>query len=304
MFGHRRVRRAGAASIAVLALVACGGRTGVAVDLGRLNTQVVGPNAAAASGLIAAKVTVALTGVPAFARPFTIGVNGPFRSAADGGLPEYDLQLGLRDYGAELSSVGGRSFISVGDTGYELPPAIRGRLVTAAARGANALTALLEQFGIAPWRWETHKRVGGTERLGGVAVARVETGVDVARFLTDANVLAGLLGSLDVTRAAGLPPRIPARAREILVGSVRSAAGTSWIGLADGVLRKARLAIAFAVAPGQRRELGGISGGTVTAELDVSQVGSPEAIGPPHKLDSFATFDVLLDAIGDQVSGR
>jgi hypothetical protein len=285
-------------------LPSCGGQARPAIDLASISKAAFGPNPAASSGRIAARTEIAVQGVPRFAQPFSLTIDGPFDYGDGDALPTYDLQLGLRDYGSELSSVAGKSYLSLGDTGFELPASVRSRLETASARGANGLTRTLEQFGIAPWRWEIAKRVAGTELIGGVEVVRVATGVDVARYLADANTLAGLLTSLGITRAIGLPPRLPARARKILVDSVRSASGTSWIGLSDKVLRKAMLKIVFAVPEAARRELGGIAGATVIAGVDISQVGRPQPIAAPQKLGRFHNLKVLFRALGDQQAAR
>jgi hypothetical protein len=304
--GHCLRRRAWGviAVVALSALAACGGQTRRAIDLTSISSAAFGPNAAASSGQIAARTEIAVQGVAAFAQPVQLSIDGPFSYGEGDALPSYDLQLSLRDYGSELSSVAGKSYLSLGDTGFELPASVRRRLETASARGANGLTRTLEQFGIAPWRWEIDKHAVGTELIDGVEVVRVATGVDVKRFLADANTLAGLLTSLGITRAVGLPPRLPARARKILVDSVRSASGTSWIGLSDKVLRRAMLKIVFAVPAAARRDLGGISGVTVTADVDISQVGRPQPVAAPQKLGSYHNLKLLFRALGDQQAAR
>ncbi len=291
--------------VALAALPACGGQARrPAIDLAGISSAAFGPNAAASSGRIAAGARIAVQGVPAFAQPVSLSIDGPFSYSPGDALPSYDLQLSLRDYGSELSSVAGRSYLSLGDTGFALPASVRRRLETESARGANGLTRTLEQFGIAPWRWETDRRVAGTELLDGVTVVHVTTGVDVKRFLADANTLAGLLTSLGITRAIGLPPRLPARARKILVDSVRSASGASWIGLSDKVLRKAALTIVFAVPAAARRELGGISGITVTAGVDITQVGTPQSVAAPEKLGQYHNLVLLFRGLADQQAAQ
>lgn len=198
----------------------------------------------------------------------------------------------------------GKSWISLGSTGFALPGDVRRRLVRSSARGANGLTRTLEQFGIAPWRWETNKRIAGTERIGGVEVVRVATGVNVARVLRDANTLLGLQTRLGITRATGVPPVLRPSARRVLARSVTAAAGSSWIGVADRVLHKAGFTLTFKVAEQDRAELGGVSGGTIAGELNVSQVGKPQRIAAPETIGRFADFEVGLDALGDAQDAR
>jgi hypothetical protein len=257
-----------------------------------------GPNRAARSGRIDGQVTFKLRGAPGY-EDFSVGVRGPYRYRKDAALPDYDLEIGARDYGTELTSVDGRSYISLGTTGYPLPDAVRRRLVRSSAKGRNGLTRTLEQFGIAPWRWETKRVAAGTGRLDGVAVGHVTTGANVGRILRDANTLLGFMRSLGITRAVGLPDEIGPSARRVVVRSVTSFAGESWVGTKDKVLRRSGFRMTFVVPRARRAAVGGISGGSVVGRVDVTQVGRRQRIRAPAKLGPFADFAVGLDALGD-----
>jgi hypothetical protein len=291
---------------ATLALVSCGGHSSkpspaggdLAGDAEKLTKQASGPNRAARMGVIDAKVTFTLAGVPGY-EEFSAGVSGPFRFRKGSSLPDYDLQIGARDYGVGLTSVGGRSWVSLGSTGYKLPADVRRRLVKSSAKGANGLTRTLEQFGVAPWRWETHKRVAGFERIDGVQVVRIATGANVGRILRDANTLLGFMTSLGITRAIGLPHEIGPAARRVIVHNVKSFTANSWIGLKDNVLRKSGFTMTFAVPKADRAKVAGISKGKVVGELNVTEVGKPHAIAAPATVGSFGDFQVGLDALGD-----
>jgi hypothetical protein len=292
---------------ATLVLASCGGggakkQAGAgarpAGDGDALTRQASGPNRAARSGVIDAQVTFTLKGLPGYER-FTVGVNGPYRYRKDAALPDYDLQLGARDYGTELTSAGGKSYISLGTTGFALPADVRRRLVTKSAKGRNGLTRTLEQFGIAPWRWETDKHVAGTTRLDGVEVVHVTTGAEVGRILRDANTLLALQSSLGIARAVGLPRAIGPAARRVIVHDVTSFKAGSWIGVKDHVLRRSAFRMTFTVPPADRAKVAGISGGTVSAELNVTEVGRAHHIAKPATIGSFADFRLGLDALGD-----
>ncbi len=271
-----------------------------AVDVAALGARAFGPNAEARSGRIDGEIAITLKGVPRFAEPFSITNSGVFSYRKGSALPDYALDVGVRDNGVTLTSVGGRSYVSLGSTGFEVPAAVRGRLERSSARGRNGLTRTLEQFGISIGRWETDKRAGPTEPLDGVQTRRVDTGVNVGRVLRDANILTGLMTSLGITRAVGLAPEISANARRILVRSVRSSKGTSWIGVRDGVLRKAGLTIVFAIPKAKRAALGGISSAKVVASVDVTEVGRPQKIAKPSPLGHYADFRLGLAALAEQ----
>lgn len=266
--------------------------------------QAAGANPAARSGRIDGEIKVALKGATQFAEPFSTMLSGAFRARADSALPDYEIDMGVGDNGVELSSVGGRSYVSLGNTGYELPARVRTRLVRASARGANGLARTLEQFGIAPARWETDRRVAGTEQIDGVEVTHITTGFTAGRILKDANTLLGLMASLGIDRATGLPRSITPRARRVIVRGVKVKRGASWIGTRDHVIRKAGFTLTFAIPKADRAQVGGISSGKIVAELNVSEVGKPQRIRPPETLRPYAEFELGIDALGDARQAR
>jgi hypothetical protein len=299
------------AALAALVLLSCGGHgadapTEKARGAGgaepaavRLAHTAAGPNAKASSGVISAEGEIAIKGVKRFEEPFSNMVSGRFQMRKGAALPDYELELGVRNYGVTLTSVNGKSYVSVGTTAYELPPAVRQRLIRTSRRGRNGLTRTLEQFGIAPWRWETEQRVAGTETIDGVATTHLATSFNAGRILRDVNTLLGLMRSLGLTRATGLPPTITAKARRVFVKGVTTKTGGSWIGVADTVLRQAGFTMRFATARADRSALGGITGGSVVAKLDVTDVGKPQKIDPPANVGSFADFRLAIAALDE-----
>ncbi|HWC24992.1 MAG TPA: hypothetical protein VG474_00275 [Solirubrobacteraceae bacterium] len=298
---------------AALVLASCGGsrdgdeRSGAAARAGdpdALAERAAGPNRAARSGRIDGRIDIDLQGVAAFAEPFSVDVRGPFRHRRGASLPDYELEMGVGDNGIGLTALRGRSWVGLGSTGYPLPAPIRRRLVRSSARGENGLTRTLEQFGIAPSRWETDRRIAGTTRLDGVEVAHITTSFNAGRLVRDANTLLGLLSALGITRATGLPDRISRRARHAVVRSVTLKRGASWIGVRDKVLRRARFTMKFAVARADRAVLSGISGGTIAGELNVTGIGTPQRVRAPARTGPFANFRVAVDALADQRAAR
>jgi hypothetical protein len=312
---HRSLAALPAAVAAVL-LLSCGGdepgkpatkaagASGAQPAAVKLARAAAGPNAKASSGVISAEADITIKGVPGFEEPFSSMVSGPFEYRKGAALPDYALELGVRDSGVTLTSVGGTSYVSAGSTAYELPAAVRGRLIRASRRGRNGLTRTLEQFGIAPWRWETEQRIAGTETIGGVATTHLATSFNAGRILRDVNTLLGLMRSLGLTRAVGLPPTIPARARRVFVKGVTTKVGGSWIGASDSVLRQSGFTMRWTVAPADRRKLSGITGGSVVAKVDVTDVGEPQTIQKPSDIGSYADFERAIDALGDAREGR
>ena len=296
---------------ATLSLVSCGSAKTETSPAGgdleatavKLTTQAAGPNRAARTGVIDGKVTLDLDGLRGYPE-FTTGVSGAYSYRKGAALPDYELELGARDYGVTLTSVGGRSYVSLGSTAYEMPAASRRLLVKASAKGANGLTRTLEQFGIAPWRWETKQRIAGTERIDGVEVTRIATSANVGRILRDANTLLRFMTSLGLTRATGLPREIGPAARRVIVHNVTSFTANSWIGIKDNVLRRSGFRMRFTVPRKDRAKVAGISGGTVVGELDITEVGRPHAIAKPTTIGKIADFRVGIDAVGDDQDAK
>jgi hypothetical protein len=304
------------ASLASLALLSCGGggdddakdKTNAKANQGdkthaaavNLSRQASGPNAKASSGVIDAGVELALKGVPEYAEPFSTTISGPFQYRKGAALPDYELDLGARDYGVTLTSVNGKSYVTIGTTAYELPAAIRQRLVRNAGTVANGMTRTFQQFGVRPWVWETEQRVAGSgEVMDGVKTTHLSTSFNAGRQLKDATTLLGVMRSLGITRAVGLPPTISRAARRLFVTTVTLKVGDSWFGIDDKVRRKSAFTLRFRVPKAARKMLGGLAGGVVKGGLTVTEVGKPQKIKAPTELGSYADFKLALDALGD-----
>ena len=303
------------ATLASLALLSCGGgdddtnpkdetngksevdKTHAAAV--KLISQSAGPSAKARSGVIDGGLEIELQGVEEYAEPFTVSVSGPFQLRKGAALPDYELEVGARNYGVTLTSVNGKSYVAIGTTAYELPAAIRRRLIRNSGTVDNGLGRTVQQLGVRPWYWESEERIAGTEVVDGVKSTHLATGFTAGRILQDANTLLGVLRSLGVTRAVGLPPTITPRARRLVVKSVTSKVGNSWFGIVDKVRRKSDFTMKFSIPRADRPALGGLSGGTVTGRLTATEIGKPQTIAAPTELGSYADFQLALDALGD-----
>jgi hypothetical protein len=266
----------------------------------KLIKQAAGPNAKANSGVLEGEVEIAIKGVKEYAEPFSTTVSGPFQYRPGQDLPDYQLELGARNYGVTLTSVNGKSYVTIGTTAYELPASIRRRLVRNAGTTGNGMTRTLQQLGIRPWVWETEQRIAGTgEVMDGVQTTHLSTSFNAGRQLKDATTLLGVMRSLGITRAVGLPPTISPAARRLYVRTVTSKVGNSWFGVKDKVRRKSGFTLKFKVPRAVRRMLGGITSGVVKGGLTVTEVGKPQKIKAPTELGSYADFEAALDALGE-----
>lgn len=141
--------------------------------------------------------------------------------------------------------------------------------------------------------------MAGIERIHGVRVVRINTSFNAGRILKDANTLMGVLSSLGIMRAVGLPPQITRRARKLVVESVTSKVGASWIAVSDKVIRQSGFTMRFKVAKGDQTALSGITGGTIVGRLTVTEVGKRQHINPPQTVAPYADFALALDALAE-----
>jgi hypothetical protein len=135
--------------------------------------------------------------------------------------------------------------------------------------------------------------------MDGVKVVRIDTSFNAGRMLNDANTLLGLLTSLGITRAVGLPSQITRRARRVFVKTVTSKVGASWVGISDHVIRQSGFTMRFTVPKADRKALGGLSGGTIVGKLNVTEVGKRQHIKAPQTIAPFAQLALAIDALGD-----
>ena len=111
------------------------------------------------------------------------------------------------------------------------------------------------------------------------------SGVHVARFFRDADGFAQLLTSLHLTAMTGLPVAVGPAVQAALVLSVTAAHGDLYTGAADHVMRRASETIELVVAAPDRKLLGGMTSARISARLEVTDVGAPQAIKilPDHQ---------------------
>jgi hypothetical protein len=293
-----------AAALTAAAITACGGGSAAragggaassaptvdAPQTAALMAHTFGANPKAASGKISGTVKISVNGVPHFGQPISFSTSGPFSDAGGASLSSWDQSLELDAhglvFGAGLTSSADGVYFSVGTTAYRIPPDVVAQIREASGTAHNGLGRTLAPFSIRPDLWTRHPRIVGDEQLAGVKVVHVASGVHVARFFHDASRFAHLLSSLHITAVAGLPAAVSRAAQAALVRSVTAAHGDLYTGAADHVMRRANLAITLAVAAPDRKLLGGMRSATITAQIDVTEVGAPQTIKvlPDHHL--------------------
>lgn len=307
----------GVVSVLLIAvLVGCGGDDSssggtAAADKGgaanspevkKLIRQTFGPNDKAKSGNISAIVDITVKGHPRYSEPIQVSLVGPFSDAEGQPEAKLDVSLGLRGgiLGGDMYLKGDKAFIGLGSTAYEIPSSIATPLRSPLQKDGNTLDAILGVFNINPDRWAKNPRIVGNERVAGIDTIHVTAEINTKNLFLDLATLAKRLTSLRITDITGLPREIDARDRAALARSVKTATGDVYTGADDKVLRRAKLNVLITPSAKDRKILK-FSSMKVSANLDISDVGTPQKISVPSNRGSYDALQLSLDALAESV---
>lgn len=273
-------------------------------EVKQLIKETFGPNDKATSGNISGIIDITVKGLPRYKEPIQVSVVGPFSDS--GGTPEakFDISLGLRGgiLGGDMYLTGNEAYIGLGSTAYPIPDSIASGLRAPIAKhDRNALSAVLGVFHIAPDRWAKNPRIVGNERVAGIDTIHGSAQIDTKALFLDLAALAKQLTALRITDITGLPREVDRQARQALQRSVQTATGDVYTGAKDHVLRKAKFAMLLEPSAKDRKILGGFTSIKVVANLDVTDVGSPQMIKLPSKKGSYDALQLSLDALAEAV---
>lgn len=300
--------------LAATLLAACGGGdasddagAGNAADsraaADKIIAQAIAANDKASSASIDGTIDVTVEGVPRFKEPLQLTATGDYDLPEGASVPDFNIEVGLGlnggIIGGGLVLADGKGFITLGDTGYPLPAAISAKIMKPAPAKDNGLTKTAGMFYINPEDWQQNATLVGDARVAGEDVQHIKADIRADRFFDDIARLVNLLTALRVTQAVALPEQLNAKARAALTRSVTSAKGEVWIGTDDHVLRKATLKGAIKVSKQDQKVLGGVTGGTLDATINVSEVGTAHTIDEPKQRGSYSALQLSLDALGE-----
>jgi hypothetical protein len=271
-------------------------------EVKKLLRQTFGPNAKAKSGNVSAVVDITVKGAPRYKQPVQVSVVGPFSDAAGQPEAKLDVSLSLRGgiLGGDMYLKGDKAYIGLGSTAYEVPASIATPLRAPLGQGGNTLDELLGVFSINPDRWAKNPRIVGNERVSGIDTIHGTADINTKNLFLDLATLAKRLTSLRITDITGLPRKVDAPTRAALSRSVKSASGDVYTGAQDHVLRRAKLNVLLKPSAKDRKLLK-FSSVKVAANLDITDVGSPQKINVPSNHGSYAALQLSLDALAEAV---
>ena len=309
---------AAAALLSATALSACGGAIAAtnrspadAADsraaADRIIEQAVGANPSARSGRISGSVDadIDISGLPLLDGQTQITADGVYALADGASVPDLDIDVGLvhneHALGGAIVLDDGTGYVKLGTTGYKVPAAITRALSEPAVGARNGLTKLGAMFYINPQDWQRNARLVGETTIAGETVQHIKADISPQAFFLDVSRMVRALARLRVPQALGLPTELGPKLRAALARSVTVAQGEAWIGKDDHVLRRARAHGKLVVAERDRDLLYGLKKGSISASLDVSEVGEAHAIVAPSNLGSYANLQLALSALAEAV---
>jgi hypothetical protein len=263
-------------------LAACGSSSSGSESAAQLLAQTFGPQAATQSANVTADVRVNLAGIKDSPGPVTFKLYGPFQDKGKNVLPDFDLTMylaaGAQSYSTGIVAAGGNAYLQFGTTAYELTPSLyksfkKSYFGSDKTSGANTTLGTL---GIHPQKWLVDPVKVGTTNVGGVSTVHLTARVDVTRFTQDINSVLASSSKLGAKSSAATAAAQRAFARSITASKVDVYTGAS-----DHVLRNLTVSLALAVAPADRKVLGGMTGGTVSIEFLLSGINEHQTISAP-----------------------
>jgi hypothetical protein len=132
---------------------------------------------------------------------------------------------------------------------------------------------VLAALGIDPKTWLTNPHIVGTTSVGGVTTEHLTAQINVANVLGDVSKLVASTGS---TGAGGATSVLP-----MIESAITSAQVDIYTGVADHIVRKFDLAIAFTVPQIAAGVLGSLTGGSLNVDVTLTELGQSETITAP-----------------------
>jgi hypothetical protein len=286
----RRIAALGLAACAAAAIAGCGGSAHRAADGARATPGVLLAKTFRATGAVRSgnvDLHVALSldgGIGALAgKPITLDVSGPFSRSGESLSADLAISLdaGPLSRSAEIVAAGGAYYVKYGGTWYQLPHLPHDAGGATGTTGASGAAGILSSLGIDPRSWLTSPHDAGAATVGGVDTERFTAGVDVQKMLADlgraaaqrlATLPGGATGAIGSKLTSGLTT---------LGSAVHAARLDVYTGLADRIVRRVHVGLAFTVPSALRAHAGGLQGGTLDLTATLTDLGAPESITAP-----------------------
>lgn len=246
-------------------------------------------------------------------QPVELSVAGPFASNGGGKLPESDFKITISAQGQvgviELTSAGGKGYITVSGSSYQLPASTFktvtsgfGSLASSGgASGSESGAGVFAKLGVQPLNWLIDPTIVGTATVAGTATTHIHAKVDATKMVSDISKLLGKAPSLGVTSKgtlpAQLPTKIPAATQARVVKELGTPSFDVWSGNSDHVVRKLSVAATIPVSGQIKSLLGGMTSAGVDLTFGYSDLNQPQTINAPTAVKPFSQLQAKVNTI-------
>jgi hypothetical protein len=231
------------------------------------------------------------------AQPSTIELSGPFEMVPGKPLPrariEYTVAAGGRSQDVTLLTTGDRSYTVIKGQAYELPPSAAKELKAATkdlSKGGQSkgLSGIKLDFD----KWLIDPRVTPGPRIDGTATWRTSASVNIVAALKDLAASMGKLSSITGQAA----PQLKASQLAEVKKQIRNARVVIDVGRFDHIVRRMELTMLFKTPADAAARTGGISGGSMTLLVGISEPNKPVAIKPPKNPLPYSALQSLANS--------
>ena len=229
--------------------------------------------------------------------PLSLDLAGPFQRDSAGHLAA-DLTITLtaaaktRTFGLDI--VDGTLYVGVGGTFYELPANVLHR--SAGATGASGVAGLFASLGIDPRSWLTDPHDGGTATVGGVETDHFTAGIDAQKLFSDLSALVRLRLS-GATGASGPVSNVGSEL-QLVASAITSAQLDIYTGIADHVIRRVHVLVAFKVPSIASSFVGGLTGGSLDFDATLTQLNAAQTVTAPANARPLSAIRSELRRLG------
>ena len=235
-----------------------------------------------ASGRAKIAVDALLAGDSLISGPAALRLEGPYALDPVGDLPSFEFAMDAEVAGfgvdGSLVSTGDDAFVVFFGENYRVGV---GRTAELERRLRGATPGGDGGLGLRFDDWIRDPEYGEVEDVGGTDAVRVSG-------LTDPDAAFGSL--------IGLADQLGVPAGPLTVSEVSSGPADAWIALEDRMLRRIRIQLEWAIPPSMRSQAGGVAGGALTLDAEVSDVGAEVTVEPPPG-GGFQPIEDLTDRI-------
>ena len=294
---------------AAIGLAACGGgghakaSASVKASPARLVSQTFSASGDVASGNVSLTLDLALDGIKQLdGKPVSLTVSGPF--SRSGHQISTDLTAVVSAAGSSATigfdRVDGKSYLGLGGTFYDLTQGtstipIEGVTpLGSSPDGASGASGTFAALGIDLRSWITDPVELPQTEVGGVTTDHLRAQIDVANVLGDVSKMiggAGATGASGSSASSNVTSLLP-----LLESAITTAQVDIYTGVADHIVRRADLDIAFTVPQIAAGAIDGLTGGSLTADATLTDVNQPQTITAPAGAQP-ATKSRLLNGV-------